>query len=76
MPKFGNAQGKVPPARGKGSAHAMFPDRAALMQVTKGNPMQQSLGNYAKLTPSGASAMAKTYPEIMAEGQEGASVLP
>jgi hypothetical protein len=54
----------------------MFPDRAALMQVTKGNPMQQSLGNYAKLTPSGASAMAKTYPEIMAEGQEGASVLP
>jgi hypothetical protein len=76
--KFGNPLKKAPtaPAKGKSTGQAMLPDRAALSRLTKGNPEAQSLGNYAKATPSGAAAMNKTYPEIMAEGEDGASVLP
>jgi len=76
MPKFGNPMGKVPKAGGKGVGHAMLPNREAVAQLTKGNPMAQQLGNYAKMTPSGMAGMTKTYPEIMREGEEGASVFP
>jgi hypothetical protein len=76
MKKFGNPMGKVPPAKGKGGGQALLPNKAALNALTKGNPVAQSLGNYAKMTPSGAAAMNQTYPQIMAEGEEGASVLP
>jgi len=55
--KFGNPKGKkVPIATGKYSKQEYLPNRAALNQLTGGNPEQRSLGNYAKLTPSGNAA--------------------
>jgi len=65
MPKFGNPKGKLPRiATGKYSRHEMLPNRAALNQLTGGNPEQRSLGNYSKLTPSGISA-PNTYQTII-----------
>lgn len=71
--KFGNAKGKVPKAKGKGGQQEMLPSRHALSQLS--NPMQQTMNNYAKLTPSGAGAPS-SYPAITAEGEEGVSVMP
>lgn len=65
--KFGKSI--VPPlraTRNKGSKHAMLPDHAALMQLTKGTPDQRALSNYAKLTPSGRNGLS--YPAIIAMG--------
>jgi hypothetical protein len=76
MKKFGRPltpQPKKP--KGKGLGHAMLPNRAAVAQLTKGDPAQQSIGNYAKLTPSGGGAPS-TYGGIMDEGEEGASAAP
>jgi hypothetical protein len=53
----------------KGSRQAMLPSRAAVRQLTKGDPTQQSLGNYAKLTPSGAGAPGNYPSTIASEGQ-------
>ena len=39
-------------------------DPHALAEVTKGNPWQRSMGNYAKLTPSGANAPT-SYQDIV-----------
>lgn len=76
MKKFGKPLGQPPKkAKGKGGGQAMLPNRAAVAALTKGDPTQQSLGNYAKLTPSGASAPS-TYPAIMAEGEQGVSAAP
>jgi hypothetical protein len=58
----------------KGSRQAMLPSRAALRMLTK-DPTQQSLGNYAKLTPSGAGAMASDY-DTLTQGQQGMAVVP
>lgn len=41
----------------KGSQQEMLPHRNAVAQLTKGDPAQRSLNNYAKLTPAGANAM-------------------
>jgi len=65
--KFGNPKGKLPVAGTKGIASEMLPHRGALTQLTKGTPMQRSMGNYSKLTPSGAGAPA-TYEQIIAMG--------
>ena len=75
MTKFGKPLHNPPKAKGKALGHAMLPNRAAVSQLTKGDPVQQSLGNYSKLTPSGVGA-PQSYPAIMAEGQEGASAAP
>jgi hypothetical protein len=76
MKKFGRPMGPQPKKpKGKGGGQAMLPNRAAVTQLTKGDPTQQSLGNYAKLTPSGASAPS-SYPAIMAEGDQGVSAAP
>ena len=69
--KFGKPKFKPPKAKGK----LMLPNRAAVSALTKGGAGAQSIGNYAKLTPSGANAPA-TYPAIMQEGDEGASAAP
>lgn len=67
--KFGKVLGATPKkAKGKPGQQAMLPSREALAQLTKGSPDQQALGNYAKLTPSGAGAPA-TYPAIIAEAE-------
>jgi len=76
MKKFGRPLTPPPKkAKGKGLGHAMLPDRRAVAALTKGDPAQQSIGNYAKLTPSGGSAPA-TYGGIMDEGEEGVSAAP
>lgn len=46
---------------------AMLPSRAAVNQLTKGGPMAMSMGNYAKLTPSGAGALTN-YQSIIDQG--------
>jgi hypothetical protein len=58
----------------KGSRQAMLPSRAALRMLTK-DPTQQTLGNYAKLTPSGAGALTGDYGALT-EGQQGMAVVP
>lgn len=69
MLKAGNPRGRPPKAIiNKGANSQMLPSRTALAQLTKGSPIQRSLGNYAKLTPSGASALP-TYDSITAMGQ-------
>lgn len=53
--------------RGKGGGAQYLPNRAAVNKLIHGDPAQRSMGNYAKLTPSGASA-PQTYPAIIALG--------
>lgn len=48
------------------SAH--LPSKRAMRML--GDPTQQSLGNYAKLTPSGAAAMSVPYSTIMDQGEQ------
>lgn len=38
--------------KGKGSQEEQLPHRFALTQLTKGDPMQRTMNNYAKATPS------------------------
>ena len=51
----------------------MLPSREAVNQLTKGGPMAMSLGNYAKLTPSGAGAPT-SYQTIYDMGKAGVDV--
>jgi hypothetical protein len=44
------------PFAGKGASAQRLPHRFALTQLTKGDPSQRTLGNYAKLTPTGMGA--------------------
>ena len=46
---------------GKGSKDEVLPSRMAMETITKGDPMQRSMNNYAKKTPSGASAMGPSF---------------
>jgi hypothetical protein len=77
LPKFGAP--KINPGTGrlhsmgsmKGSK--MLPMRSALNQLSKGNPEQQSINNYAKLTPSGAGA-PMTYQSIIDMGMNAPDV--
>ena len=66
MMKFGNAKGPQPKRpKGKGGKQEMLPNRHAMNTLTGGSPMQRSLGNYAKATPSGVGA--PMGPAIMDE---------
>lgn len=58
---------------GKGGKQELLPSRHAMDQLTKGNPWQRSMSNYAKLTPSGANAPSK-YSTIIDMGELGAKV--
>jgi len=46
---------------GKGSKDEVLPSRMAMETITKGDPMQRSMNNYAKKTPSGAGAMGPSF---------------
>ena len=46
---------------GKGSKDEVLPSRMAMETITKGNPMQRSMNNYAKKTPSGLNAMGPSF---------------
>jgi hypothetical protein len=67
--------GRLTHIRNKGSREQLLPGRHAMEQVTKGNPWERSIGNYAKLAPSGANAPA-TYQDIIDMAQMGASAKP
>jgi len=74
MPKFGNSRAKIPKPVGKNRVD-MLPSRKALKELAFGDPMQRSMGNYAKLTPSGSGAL-KTYGSIIDMGDYGPSLVP
>lgn len=40
-------------------AHQMLPNRHAQSTITSGDPVQRSLGNYAKMTPADASGVGQ-----------------
>jgi hypothetical protein len=71
MPKFS----KPKMIHNKGSRQAYLPSRKALNQILKGDPVQRSLGNYAKLTPSGAAGMQQPYSDITNLGVQP-SIMP
>ena len=52
---------KITRVVGKGSKDEVLPNRMAMETITKGDPMQRSMNNYAKKTPSGASAMGPSF---------------
>jgi hypothetical protein len=41
---------------GKGSKQELLPNRHAMNTITRGEPWQRSINNYAKVTPSGEGA--------------------
>lgn len=65
--KINPGTGRLIVNKGKGGGSQMLPSRHALNTLTKGDPIERSLGNYAKLTPSGAGAPG-SYAGIMAMG--------
>lgn len=48
----------------KGGGQALLPDRRAVDKLLNGNPYERSMGNYAKLTPSGRNG-PMTYQSII-----------
>jgi len=48
--------------KGKGE-QVLLPNRAAANQLVRGEPWQKSTNNYAKVTPSGGSAL--DAPDIL-----------
>lgn len=73
--KFGKVLGTQPKrAKGKPGRQEMLPSRHAMASLVGGSPMDRSMGNYAKLTPTGAGAMAESYPTIMSEGEAAPDV--
>lgn len=50
--------------KGKGGGAEMLPNRRAMATLTKGDPVQRSIGNYAKETPG----VADESPSILGMG--------
>jgi hypothetical protein len=71
--KINPGTGRLVTIKGKGGGLQTLPSRHALNVLTKGNPEQRSINNYAKLTPTGSSAPG-TYADIMNMGVNGANV--
>ena len=65
--------GRLVQQQQKGSKEYLLPNRHALAELTKGNPWQRSMGNYAKLTPSGANAPT-SYQDIIDMGTLGVNM--
>ena len=57
----------------KGSQQMRLPQKRAMQQLIRGNPTQQSLGNYSKLTPTGATAAAMNYGDEVYQGMQQGS---
>lgn len=78
MKKFGTkginpGSGRLVQHKNHGSKQQLLPHRNAVEQLTKGNPWQRSMGNYAKLTPSGANG-PMNYQDIIDMGTLGIKV--
>ena len=52
---------------GKGSQQELLPNRHAVNRLTQGETWERSINNYAKVTPSGESAL--TVPSVMEMAQ-------
>jgi hypothetical protein len=73
-PKAGaRGQPSITRHAGKGGKQEMLPSRHAVSELVGGSPVQRSLGNYAKMTPSGAGAPG-TYQDIQDMVQQGPTV--
>lgn len=46
---------------GKQSKQEMLPSRYAMNQITKGEPLQRMMNNYAKKTPSGPTMPGMSF---------------
>jgi hypothetical protein len=80
LPKYGPKRinpgtGRLITNVGKGGGSQLLPHRDAMNELTKGDPWQRSIGNYAKLTPIGANA-PMSYQSIIDMGLSGASAKP
>jgi hypothetical protein len=73
-PKINPGSGRLVTHIGKGGSQELLPHRDAMNQLTKGDPWQRSVGNYAKLTPSGATV--PSYQDIIDMASMGASARP
>lgn len=71
--KINPGTGRLVQSKGKGSRQHLLPHANAVEQLTKGDPWQRSIGNYAKLTPSGANA-PMNYQDIIDMGTLGMKV--
>ena len=71
--KINPGTGRLVQHKGKGGKQQLLPSRHAMDEVTKGNPWQRSIGNYAKLTPSGSNAPSK-YSTIIDMAELGTKV--
>jgi hypothetical protein len=68
--KIGQKISKDHMPKGKNSRQEFLPNRHALSKLTNGTPWERNTLNYAKATPSGASAPGK-YHDIMMMGVLG-----
>ena len=75
MKKFGNPMGTVPKAQHKSIGQAQLPNRAAVHRLTRGGGNAASINDFAAALPGGSNG-PQTYPQIIAEGEKGASVEP
>jgi hypothetical protein len=67
--------GRLQTFSNKGSREQLLPGRNAMETLTKGSPWDRSMGNYAKLAPSGANAPA-TYQDIIDMATMGVDAKP
>lgn len=58
-------RGRIDTQVGKGASEQVLPSRAALNSLTKGDPFQRTMQNYAKATPM-ANPLVDT-PDIQGE---------
>lgn len=77
-PKYGSKKinpgtGRLVQNKGKGGGQQLLPHKDAVETLTKGDPWQRSMGNYAKLTPSGANG-PMNYQDIIDMGTLGIKV--
>lgn len=71
--KINPGTGRLIQHSGKGSKEQLLPSRHAMDELTKGDPWQRSMSNYAKLTPSGRNAPSK-YQTIIDMAKLGTDV--
>lgn len=62
----GFKQPSIRSAARTGSSSEMLPSRRAMTTITRGDPVQRSLGNYAKLTPG----VGNVSPSILHMGRK------
>lgn len=55
---------------GKGSSEDVLPHRSALTKLVGGDPLQRTMGNYAKVTPSGLQAFGPSIVKAAAGAGE------